>query len=130
MRYVILCLLTSILLFINSCNTNSINIDNLVFPATNVSYQNQVQPFMQFYCTYGGCHSDTPTNGASVMSDWVSLYSTENLGLIVPTNPDGSKLYQTVNKGKLPHNPYLYWTFKDNHVQGIRQWILEGGKNN
>ena len=129
MRFLGVCLIIFSLSFLNGCNNHTINVDNLVFPASNVSFQNQVQPFLQFYCTYSGCHSDNPPVGVSSMSDWIALYSTENLGLIIPNNPDGSKLYQTI-KGKLTHNPYLYWTFKDNHIQGIWQWIKEGAKNN
>jgi hypothetical protein len=113
-----------------SCNDSIINDpDQIVFPAKNVSYQNHIQPFMVLTCAYQGCHSDETMAGGRSMTNYIALFETMNMGLVIQGNPDASVLIQML-EGKLPHNPYVYWKVNDNHKTGIRQWILEGAMNN
>ena len=113
-----------------ACNNNLINnLDQVVFPDKNVSYQNHVQPFILLACAYQGCHSDETMAGGRSMTTYTALFETMNIGLINPGNPDGSVLIQML-EGKLPHNPYVYWNVNDNHKKGMRQWIQEGALNN
>lgn len=113
-----------------SCNDSIINDPaKIVFPVKNVSYQNHMQPFMVLTCAYQGCHSDETMAGGRSMTNYIALFETMNMGLVIQGNPDASVLVQML-EGKLPHNPYVYWTVNDNHKTGIRQWILEGAMNN
>ena len=129
MKYAVMFLVIFSGLLLQSCNKgNTVTIDTLDFPVNNVSYQNHVQPFMQFTCSFQGCHSEYSQAGGRNLSDYYSI-TVLNLGLVVPGNPDGSMLNQIL-EGKLPHNPYLYWNIKDNHKKGVRQWVKEGAKNN
>ncbi|OGU18163.1 MAG: hypothetical protein A2X61_02285 [Ignavibacteria bacterium GWB2_35_12] len=103
---------------------------NIIFPDSLVSYISNVEPFMRVKCAYSGCHSDPPYNSASTMTNYFSLFSTDNLGLVIAKKPDNSVLIQILD-GRLPHNPYFQEGYiTQNQINGMRKWIEEGAKNN
>jgi len=103
---------------------------NIVFPDSLISYISNVEPFMRVKCAYSGCHCDPPYNSASTMTNYFSLFNTDNLGLVVAGKPDYSVLIQILEE-KLPHNPYFQKGYiTQNHINGMRKWIEEGAKNN
>jgi hypothetical protein len=114
-------------LFFFGCQQNITNSSDIVFPATNVSFLHQVYPFLQVTCSYAGCHSAESQAGGIIIADYPSL--AQDIGLVLAGNPDGSILVQML-EGKLPHSPLVYWKVNDNQKNGIRQWILEGARNN
>ncbi len=81
------------------------NSNDIIFPDSNVSYGQHVQPLFDRRCALSGCHD----RGARMGDLSLESYSdaTARPGVIVPGDPDASIL-----------------------VQGIRQWILEGAQNN
>lgn len=116
------------------CGTQVIGPDTkIVFPDSLISYINNVEPFMRVKCSYIGCHCEPPNNGynASNMSNYFSLFNTDNLGLIISGNPNGSRLIQILD-GRLPHTYYLFpqGYITQNQLNGMKRWIQEGAKNN
>ncbi len=115
------------------CGTESIGPDtNIVFPDSLVSYIHNVEPFMRVKCAYSGCHCDPPYNySASTMTNYFSLFSPDNLGLVIADKPDNSVLIQILD-GRLPHSYYLFpqGYITPNQIKGMRKWIEEGAKNN
>lgn len=99
----------------------------VVFPDTNVSYQEHVQPFFNLTCTYSGCHSSGTRAGNLALTSYLEFI--DSPGLIIEGKPDQSVLVQVL-EGNLPHVPSFQDRITENHVQGIRQWILEGALNN
>lgn len=101
---------------------------DIVFPESNVSYAQHVQPLFDRTCAVSGCH-DTATKQSNL-----SLQSyreaTARPGIIVPTDPDGSVLVQRIEGKIQPRMPYNRPPLSDNQIRGIRQWILEGAQNN
>lgn len=105
-------------------------VEDLVFPAQDVSYMLHVQPFMSMNCSYSPCHSSPsdPQSGGIVLTQYHYMMSVG--GLIVPGNPDGSRLVQIL-EGTSPHFTNFYrGNITDNQIKGIRQWIKEGAVNN
>ncbi len=122
-----------ITIIICSCDNQPIvNDKDIVFPDSNVSYQNHVQPFMMLKCAYRGCHSSEDRAGGRDMTTWFALFETENVGLVIPYNPEQSRFVQIL-KASPPHQGYFTFQkgyFSENHINGIITWINEGAELN
>lgn len=119
-------------LLLLSCNDDASgpgdNSGEIVFPESDVSYGEHVQPLFDRRCAFSGCHDSGTRAGDLSLESYTD--ATARPGIIVPGNPDASVLVQTI-EGTLPHMPPLNSpTLTDNQITGIRQWILEGAENN
>ena len=126
----ILIFFSSLLLFF-SCSDDLVNNpQEIVFPDSNVSFQNHVQPLITLTCSYQGCHSDISQAGGIRLTDYFSYFDNPSvLGLVIPGDPDGSRLVQILENPNF-HLPYIVWYVNENHKTGIRKWIEEDAKNN
>ena len=102
---------------------------NIVFPISNVSYGQQVQPLFNQTCTLAGCHDD----GAH--QSMLSLTSYDNLmyggALVVVRNkPDQSMLVLRIQGSVGTRMPLNRNPLNQNQINGIRAWIGEGAQNN
>jgi hypothetical protein len=131
LKAIISVLIISIIFFVISCSDNVItNPEDVVFPDTDVSFLNHVQPVIIYNCSPQGCHSDNTAAAGLRLTDYLSYFdSGVALGLVVAGKPDNSRLIQIIEKPEY-HMPFLYWSFNNNHKSGIRKWISEGAKNN
>jgi hypothetical protein len=124
-------LLTAV--FIYNCGDEIVTTDkDIVFPDTNVSYQNHVQRFLLLKCSYRGCHSSEDRQGGRDMTTYYALFETANIGLINLISPEHSRLIQILNANP-EHQSYFVFPkgyFIENHVNGMTQWIKEGAKFN
>lgn len=123
--------LIAVFFTVNNCSDSPVSSNrDVVFPDSLVSYTQHIEPFLRVKCSFCPCHCLSPQNGASVMTDYFALFSSENLGLIIPLKPDNSLIVQVIEE-KIPHNPYFQANYINaNQKHGIRQWIIEGAKNN
>jgi hypothetical protein len=128
MKY-LLYLLFILPVFIDACQSGITPNTNIVFPASNVSFQQQVYPFLKLTCSYEGCHSGSSPD-ISAITEYSTVINSEYLGLVIPYNPNSSRLYQTVNNPNVQHLPYVPMAINDNQKKGIYTWINEGAKNN
>ena len=130
-KYAVILIFISNVFFFFSCSDNLINNpQDIVFPDSNVSFQNHVQPVITYNCSSQGCHNDISPAGGLRLTDYNSYFdSGVALGLVIPQNPEGSRLVQIIDNPVF-HNPYIVWNFNSNHKRGIRQWISEGAINN
>ncbi len=114
--------------WLTSCNSNMItNPNDIVFPDSNVSYQNHVQPLLSLSCAYTGCHNDETAAANLKLTNYFALF--QHAGLVVPLKPDNSTLIQTL-EGTLPHRATYYQNATDAQKKGMRLWVKEGAKNN
>ncbi|MFZ9977660.1 MAG: hypothetical protein ACO3GR_06190 [Candidatus Kapaibacteriota bacterium] len=121
----------SIIVFVftlNACSDTIITSpDQIVFPETNVSYQQQVRPLLELTCAFSGCH-DTETAVAGIdVTGYFQL--TSRAGLIIPGRPDNSLLIQIL-EGKQGHLLTFQNRISDAQKRGVRKWVLEGALNN
>ncbi len=108
-------------------NSLASNPQDIVFPDSNISYRQHVQPFLGLSCAYSGCHGDdNPAAGISLRT-YSSFYSSP--GLIIAGKPDQSKL-QLIIEGKLPHILSFQYRITAKQQIGMRTWIAEGAKDN
>jgi hypothetical protein len=101
--------------------------DEIIFPDKDVSYMAHVQPFFDLRCANYGCHEDQTRAGSISLTSYVAM--TERPGIIIPGDPESSLLLQKID-GRLPHPINVPILINSNQLAGIRQWIVEGAKNN
>lgn len=120
--------LGAIILTIASCGGNTItDPSEVVFPDSNISYKSHVLPLLSLSCAYIGCHNDESAAGNLRLTYYVAMF--QHAGLIIPFKPDNSVLIQTI-EGTLPHKATYRQDFNANQKKGMRQWVLEGAKDN
>jgi hypothetical protein len=101
---------------------------DIVFPDSNVSYNNHVQPLFDRTCAISGCHAGaTPTADLSLESYDRTM---ARIGIVVPTEPDASILVMRIEGDLTPRMPLNRTPLNANQIAGIRRWILEGAQNN
>ncbi|MCB2205500.1 hypothetical protein KQI65_12200 [bacterium] len=101
--------------------------DEIVFPESNVSYSQHVQPFFNLRCANIGCHDASTRAGSLSLASYSE--TTENPAIVRPGNANGSLLMQRID-GRLPHPIDVPIIINDNQLEGIRTWINEGAKYN
>jgi len=100
--------------------------NNIIFPDSNVSYHQYVQPVFDLNCTYSGCHDDASKAAGLSLTNWSNANA--DPGNIIPFDTLHSKLNQVLTR-RFGHSGGSLDT-NQNHVRGIARWVLEGGKNN
>ena len=104
------------LFFLAGC-TGATDPNQIVFPATNVSYAQDIEPYFALACVQ--CHDiGDPVD----LSSWVGIRA-----INVTTPKDTTSELVLVMYGNGAHGPI---SANDNQRQGIKQWVLEGAKNN
>lgn len=136
-EFVLVCICALALLgLISSCEEDPVgqNIEDIVFPDSNVSYGNHVEPLFLRGCAFSPCHDEY-----SLADRGYSLESYENLrrrsDIVVPGDPDGSVLIWSVEglfqfSGQYRMPPPGYPTLNENQLKGLRKWIEDGAQNN
>jgi hypothetical protein len=105
-------------------------LSDIVFPSSNISYQNQVQPLFNVGC--GGqnnaCHGPLTFDVAGFSLDDY-LNATSRVDIIVRGTPDASKLILVI-EGKAPPKmpPTNQPQLNTNQIQGLRKWVQEGAR--
>ncbi len=123
-------LATAICGFVLGCSNNTITQpQDVVFPDTNVRFRGHVQPFLAVTCATGGCHADINAAGGIRLTSYSNIMF-DRPNLVVPEKPDESFLIQILNGTFVHAAGNLAGRVSSNHVRGMRQWIIEGAKNN
>ena len=113
-------------LLVGGCSGIS-NPNQIVFPADSVSYAKQVEPYFTLACNSSGCHNAIDLAGGVDLSSWTAIRSTPGLVDVNPQYDTTSTLLLVMN-GKLLHNAPI--NSNQNQRDGIKEWIIEGAKNN
>lgn len=123
-------LILSCLFLFSSCGGTINGPEDIIFPEENVSYVRHVEPFMQFTCSYYGCHSYDYRAGGRDLSSYLAITDNAmNLGLVVPYQADKSMMIKYLKKEQY-HRDNQFWNINQNHINGMIKWIDEGALNN
>jgi hypothetical protein len=120
---------TAALLLASCKDSNTVSaLDDIVFPAKNISYDNSVQPLFNIACTYSGCH-DTKTFAGDLDLTGYSGIRQRFYDVVVVRDTNLSRLVWRIEGkfGLTPMPPTRLLTL--NQRQGLKQWILEGATN-
>ncbi len=110
----------------NSCMENSITVpSDIVFPDSNVSYVNHVEPLMKFTCAAGGCHNAFDYKAGLALDTHYGLTTAWSGAMVIPGKPEQSVLIQILER-KVPHSLIIDFRINDNQLNGLKTWIKEG----
>ena len=103
---------------------------DIVFPASNVSYSQHVQPLFNQSCALAGCHDAGVHQSPLVLTDYFhTVFGTP--GVVVAGKPENSLLVTRIEGTTLgPQMPLNRAPLNQNQINGIRTWIAEGAKDN
>lgn len=102
---------------------------NVVFPSSNVSYGQHVQPLFNQTCALPGCHDDGVPQGQLKLTEYGKAVL-EIPGIVVPGSPDQSTLVLRIEGRVGQRMPLNRNPLNQNQIGGIRTWITEGAQNN
>lgn len=109
------------------CENTVTNPQTIVFPDSDVSYSQDIQPLFDLGCAVSGCHDGYTQAGNLRLTSYADLF--QNPGIIHPNDSSGSKLVQVL-RGRLPHPRIDELPPTENQIRGIAIWIQEGASNN
>ncbi len=108
------------------------DVNSIVFPDSNVSYGDHVEPLFLALCAIpGGCHAGENPAGDLSLETYDDL-NTRIYVVYIPGDPENSRLVRAI-EGKesgIPQMPLGRPPMNSNQLKGIRTWIKEGAKNN
>lgn len=102
---------------------------NIVFPSSNVSYGQHVQPLFNQTCVLSGCHGDGAQQSSLSLTSYDKLMFGGTL-VVVRGQPEQSMLVMRIEGGVGARMPSDQRPLNQNQITGIRAWIGEGAKNN
>jgi hypothetical protein len=121
--FIVFAILTFVL---TACGGGATPIPTNASSNTLVSFKNDVEPILQNRCI--NCHGGTQARMGLAFDSYDSLMAGSNNGpVIIPGDPNGSRLIQLVQIGAMPkQGPKL----TPDQVQILIDWILAGALNN
>lgn len=126
-KFVYPVLLPLTLLLIASCEDSSTNnitdINTIVFPAANISYNKKIQPLFNIGCAVNGCHTAAEKASNLDLSDYLGIRQ-RFYDVVIVRDTIGSRLvwYVDGRSGSAQwHRP-----LNPNQVLGFKKWIMEG----
>lgn len=119
--------LVALSLFVGACETGITDPEDVIFPASNVSYSRHVQPLFDLGCAFSGCHSGADQAGGLSLASYFDVI--QETGLVLPGDSSRSVLVQIVRE-KLPHSPLIRSIIDQDQARGIAVWVHEGASNN
>jgi hypothetical protein len=107
------------------CSDSDITSANdIVFPATNVSFKAHVEPLFSFSCNITGCHDVARSSNKYV--DLTSWTGTRAINVVNQPGDTNCGLIQVV----FERAQHIQLNLTNNHRQGLKQWVIEGAKDN
>jgi hypothetical protein len=114
---------------LSSCSKDSNpTSSDIVFPSSNVSYSQHVQPLFNTSCAVSGCHDDATRQNNLSLTSYTN--ATARPGIIIPGDAQNSVLAQRIDGRLQPQMPFQRPPLNSNQINGIKTWINEGAKNN
>lgn len=103
----------------------------IVFPESNVSYSQHVQPLFMQKCAIPTCHSGSgATGGLDLTSPSYNSLINHQPRLVVSGASNNSLLVQRIDGRVPPQMPFGREPLNSNQITGIKKWIDEGAQNN
>ena len=128
-KYIFLIVLPVILVLFVSCEDTSTNtisdIDKIVFPESNISYNRIIQPLFNIGCATDGCH-DVKTKASNLdLSAYVGIKQ-RFYDVVIVRDTSASRLIWSIEGrvGSAPMPPQRPLTA--NQIRGFKKWIMEG----
>jgi hypothetical protein len=107
------------------------NANPVVFPASNVSFAQHVQPLFQSRCAFAGCHAGSnPAGGLDLSSPAYNSLMSHQPRLVVTGESTNSLLIERLDGRIPPQMPFNAQPINANQLAGMKKWIDEAAQNN
>ena len=114
-------------LALTGCPSGTVtNPDTIVFPSSEVSFRNHVQPFLGTRCM--PCHDNTNQAGGIRLTSYSTIMF-DRPNLIVQGSPEQSLVVLALEQ-QIVHASGNFANIPSAQIQGVRTWVAEGAKNN
>jgi uncharacterized membrane protein len=135
LRLLLFYLFLSFILFVSiefiSCKDTQTNPTSGIFPASNVSFSNNVEPLFQQKCASSSCHGGGSQNTSGLDLEYPSYTALlAPPGLVIAGDANHSTLVQHLEGSLSPMPPHNFPQLTQNQITGIKTWINEGAKDN
>lgn len=127
MKTIILTHLLLLTLLLLACDTGPTQPEDIIFPASDVSYARHVQPLFDLGCSFSGCHNGDDRAGSLSLASYFDLIGRP--GVVVPSDSARSLLVQIVRE-RSPHTYQISSIITSDQARGIAVWVEEGASNN
>ncbi|UCF63525.1 MAG: hypothetical protein JSW33_13315 [bacterium] len=124
---ILLMILATTLLF-QQCKKSTNEPQEIVYPDSNLSFIEHIQPIFQRDCANSGCHtSSSPASGLD-LETLTPTFISENGPVVIAFNADQSRLYLVLLSDYMgiPRMPRGRAPLSINKITAIRTWINEG----
>ncbi|MBI4428357.1 MAG: hypothetical protein HY562_04490 [Ignavibacteriales bacterium] len=102
----------------------------VVFPDSNVSYSQHIEPLFQQGCAFSSCHGTASQAGLNLESPSYSKLMNHQPRLVVAMEAENSLLVQRLDGRIQPQMPLNRKPLNENQINGVKKWINEGAANN
>jgi hypothetical protein len=93
-----------------------------------VYFQNTILPLVVSSCATSGCHDQASHKDGIILTDYASILKT---GEVKPGDPGDSEFFESLtDDGDDLMPPPPYDALNNEQIQQIKNWILQGAKNN
>jgi hypothetical protein len=123
-RSAVFFLLLGLVISLSTCEKNAVTPVPIVLPA-DVSFNNDIQPLFDLYCSMSGCHSGSnPSSRLDLTpgNSYPALFKRNEIDTLAPAN---SRLYTALSSPMPPWGKLINYD-----TQLILKWIQLGAKNN
>ena len=119
-----------LLALLPACEDDTSNdVNDIVFPPSNVSYGKSVEPLFLRACALPGCHTADTRAGNLSLESYQDAF--DDVGVIIPGDTLNSRLvWRIEGRGGGERMPLLKPPLNANQINGLKRWILEGARNN
>ena len=117
-------------LIVPSCKDEKPNTSGYLLPDSNISYSRDIDPLFAQTCLGSQCHSgSSPAQGLNLEPPSYGKLIFYVPTLVVPRDTN-SLLLQYINGKMFPRMPSNQNPLTTNQIDGIKEWIKEGAKDN
>ena len=102
---------------------------DIIFPSTDVSYSQHVQPLFNQTCALSGCHDDGPHQSDLCLTSYFNTVF-RTAGVVTPGRPELSTIVFRIEGTSGQRMPLTGPPLNQNQINGIRTWIVEGAADN
>lgn len=126
-RLIVLTIISTIFIF-QQCKKNSTEPEEFLYPDSNLSFIEHIQPIFQRDCATSGCHiSTSPQNGLD-LETLTPTFTSINGPVVIAFDADQSRLYRVLLSDYLgiSRMPKGRGPLSTGKITAIRTWINEG----
>ena len=114
-------------LWINQGAKNTICSDTATPPTAKLCFNQDVLPILLSNCAMSGCHDATTQAHGINLTNYSSIMAENEL--VIPNNPDNSKLIKVLAGGEDQMPPSGYSPLTQTQINILKTWISDGATN-